>query len=455
MNRQLKQSLIVHGAWLLVAVSTFVLGARVFPVEKDSKRAMADSDLRSKSSAGARAGQSSSAGGSERRPGGSQREGLPGTTGRKTSELSEQDIERLGEEFRKASSPIERRLAFSRLLEGLTVENALQVREQIAHMHHHSAEFREFHYAWGAVAGKDAIVFGIDTEEDDMTPALAGWASANPGAAQAWFSSLDPENDPVYAPLMEDGKMSGDDLRNHLMGGLVYGLADADPTAAAEFLSATMATTGNERTAGLMHVVAEAVMRTGSPAEASQWAEALPEGRLRGEAMERVADRFVDVDPREAAAWAERFEGQPEGAGVIGEVGANWAWSDPQAALTWLQSLPEGDSQNTGMARAYGAWAHRDLTAAGEHLQAMPASPARDAATMSYSQRAAWEDPRTAMAWAETISSDEHRQEAMIGVALTWSRKDPEGAAAWVGSSGLPQDVQATILNPGGGEGRE
>ena len=118
--------------------------------------------------------------------------------------MSEAEVESLGEQFRNSTNPIERRLASSRLLEGLSAENALAVREQIAHLHHHSPEFREFHYAWGAVAGMEATMFGADTEEDDMSPALAGWASADPGAALAWFKGLDMENDRDFDPLLKD-----------------------------------------------------------------------------------------------------------------------------------------------------------------------------------------------------------------------------------------------------------
>ncbi len=47
------------------------------------------------------------------------------------------------------------------------------------------------------------------------------------------------------------------------MGGLVYGLADADPDTAADFLHASVDATGEKRAAGMMHIVAEAAMRTG------------------------------------------------------------------------------------------------------------------------------------------------------------------------------------------------
>jgi len=449
MSKQMNKQLVVHGGWFLAAMTSFVLGNRLFPSGEARGDPVAKSDPRFETRAGTKS--LGSAEGVRTREGrGVLRSGSPSDGGplREVPQLSGEDIARLGEEFRTSSSPVDRRLAFADLLEGLTAENALQIREQIAHMRHHSAEFREFHYAWGGVAGTEAVMFGADTKEDDMAPALAGWAGANPDAARAWFEALDPANDARFDQIVKERKIPAEDLRNHLMRGLVHGLADADPNAAVNFLQATVATGGNERAAGLMHVVAEAAMRSGSQSDAAQWAETLPEGALRGVAMNRVADRYVDVDPDAAAAWAEKFSNQPEGAGVIGEVGANWAWRDPQAALSWLQDLPEGASQSAGMARALKSWAHRDPAAAGEHLQSMPETPARDAAVSGYSQRVAREDPQAAMNWAETISSPDERLEAMIGVGRTWAKRDANGAAEWVNSSGLPEDVQAAILNP-------
>lgn len=442
----MNKHLIVHGLWLLVAVTAFVLGGHFYGSSGTAGDEESNSLPSSKS-----AGESwtaSSSGGNPRGTGAAGRDDRrAGRNEAGVAPLSEEEITRLGEEFRKASSPIDRRLAFSKLLEGLTSENALEIREQIEHLHHHSAEFREFHYAWGSVAGEEAVMMGLETkDQDDMTPALAGWAATHPGAARIWLEHLDPENDARFAALVKEQKISGDDLRNHLMGGLVYGLADADPNVATEFLHASITSMGQERAGGLMNIVADAVLRGRSLTDAADWAEDLPD-TLRGQAMERVADRFVDVDPAAAATWAEGFNGEPEGAGVIGEVGANWAWRDPQAALSWLEGLPASDGQSEGMARALGAWAHRDLTAAGEHLQTMSDSPARDAAVRGYSQRVAWEDPQAALGWAETITTPDQRREAIIGVGRAWNRRDSDGAASWLNSADLPEDMREAILS--------
>ena len=136
-------------------------------------------------------------------------------TSKKINQLSGLDIEALGDQLRGSTNPIDRRLAFSKLLEGLTAENALLIRDQIKNFDPNSAEFKEFHYAWGVVGGTDAIMFGVDTVEPDMQPALSGWASSDPQKAIEWFEALDMENDSSFDPLLKDRKMKAEDLRNH------------------------------------------------------------------------------------------------------------------------------------------------------------------------------------------------------------------------------------------------
>ena len=445
----MKNNLLLHGLWILAAIFSFAIGAKFFPANQGvdvarpvgevGKSGLADRGEKGEAVEGALG--ATPAG----KPVGDN--GQSGALQPLLRKLSGGDIEILGEQFRKGTNPIERRMAFTALLAGMTAENALQVRKQIEHMDHRSAEFREFHYAWGSVGGADAVMFGADTEEDDMAPALAGWASANPIAALNWFEDLDMENNPGFDPLLKDRKLEPGDLRNHLMRGLVQGLADNDPSSASQFVQ-DMVASGHEGAEGMIHIVAGAVMRSDSPADAALWSEGLPEGKMRDMAMHRMAGHFARSDPEAAASWATDFSGEPSSAGVIGEVGHNWATRDAQAAVDWLESLPAGNGQNIGMHRAMHQWAVRDPTAASEYLSTMPASDSKDAAVRGFSSRLAWENPQAAMSWAESIGSDEQRKNAIIGVGRAWSKRDADGAAEWMVSSGVSEDVQQAILNP-------
>jgi len=425
---------IVHVTWFLIAVVAFVIGFRRSPYQSEQ----VDLGGGSQSSASSTLLVRSSANSETETEIELSSEASHGTT------LTEQDIRALGEKLRQSPNPIDKRLAFSKLLEGLTKENALLVREQIARLDHRSAEFREFHYAWGAIAGAEAALFGADTAEDDMSPALAGWANANPSEALAWFGNLDLHNDPAFESLLKERNLKPEALHNHLMRGLVQGLASADPDKASEFvIGQTKA--GNKAAYGMISTVAESVLRTGEPAEAAQWADSLPEGHVRSLAMRRVADRYVDEDPEAAAAWASQY---PDNAGVIAEVSENWASREPQAALEWLTTLPEGKGQHAGMHQAVREWTDEDPAAASEYLTTMPTSPAKDAAIMGFTRRLAYEDPAAAIAWAETVSTNEGRTAALATIGRNWARKDPQAAAEWVASVGLPESVQQSIRNP-------
>ncbi|NCF95050.1 MAG: hypothetical protein GWQ05_29435 [Verrucomicrobiaceae bacterium] len=425
----------VHVTWFLIAVTAFVVGFRRTP----SQGERVDLDERSQSSASSTLLVRSSANSETEIELSS--EASHGTT------LTEQDIRALGEKLRQSPNPIDKRLAFSKLLEGLTKENALLVREQIARLDHRSAEFREFHYAWGALAGAEAAMFGAETKEDDMSPALAGWANANPSEALAWFENLDLENDAAFQSLLEERKLKPEVLRNHLMRGLVQGLASADPDKAIAYVIG-QTEAGNKAAYGMIDTVAESVLRTDKPAQAAQWTDSLPEGHVRNMAMRRVAERYVDDDPQAAAEWAAQYADLPGNAGVIAEVGENWASRDPKSALEWLTSLPEGRGQQVGMHQAVREWTDEDPAAASEYLTSMPTSAARDAAIMGFTNRLAYEDPESAIAWAETVSTNEGRMAALATIGRNWARKDPQAAAEWAASSGLPEKVQQSIINP-------
>ena len=436
------QNWLVHGTWLAGAIASFLIGSH-FPSAGGTR-----ASSRPASEAG-------------------QLEGIPGqasadrparslspsivlgavSSGQLSIHLSEREIELLGKKFR-SSNPIERRLAFAELLQGLTSENALLIRKQIEHLDDKSPEYREFHYAWGAVAGVDAVVFGAGTPGDDMSPTLAGWASNDPQAARAWLEALDMVNDPAFDNLLNDRKIPADALRFHLMRGLVSGMANSDPTMASQFVHELVAS-GDRAAAGLIHQVVESVLRSGSPTEAAAWVGGMTDDRLRRASMEHVAAVFADKDIEAATGWAATVAGRPEAAGAVAQVGARIARRDPQSAVAWLSDLPAGDGQNAGMHRVMREWTDRDPTAASEYLTSMPDSPAKDSAIGGLSQRLASEDPQSAVAWAETIGSDAKRRESLISAGQAWNQKDPDAAAEWLGSANLPEETRQAILTLG------
>lgn len=396
----MNKTLIIHAVWAVIAIISFVVGAQRF-----SNRQTTMTDTDSANRRGAMASERSRGpDASSRRPQSpssrNQRD-RPGETGRHGgANLSENGIKSLGNILQTSNDPIERRMAFSKLLEGLTVENAEVLREQIMHMSSDSSEWKDFHYAWGALGGQSVVEFGKNSDKKDMAAAFSGWASANPQAAVTWFNSLDPAQQ----------------NRNDLKWAAVYGLANADPQMATSFAMQRQEA-GDKDAARMMNLIAKAVLNTVNPAAAAQWSTSLPEGNLQDAAVSRVA--------------------------------RDYAYQDPSKAVSWLESLPGSGGQTKGLRVAFSTWASQDAEAAGKRINQMRDSPARDSAITGYSRRIAYADPRSAVEWADAISDPKVRNDTLLHNGRIFMHRDREAASQWLAGSNLSPDIQKRIINSG------
>lgn len=347
--------------------------------------------------------------------------------------LTQAEVEAVAREAFNDPNPLKRQLAFARLLEGMTPENAEAIGEQLLAGKASGEQWRVFQYAWGALDAKGALAAAATIKEDGrrngaISQALSGWASAQPTDAIAWLNGVENK-----------------DEKNRLMNSLVGGLADYDIGFATNFVM-DLAAQGNERAGDHMRTVAGEQVRKDGPEGAARWAESLADGDLKGAALERVVNSYVDRDPEAAAAWAAQFATTDYGAQVIDEVGEEWGERNPAAAVDWLLGLPDSRGKAAGMHSALGEWARRDPTAASQYLIDMPQSPLKDDAVGGFVRHVAWEDPEAAMAWARTIAQESTRQEAMTRAAQAWITRDREAALQWLPTSGLTAEQQKRVL---------
>jgi hypothetical protein len=346
------------------------------------------------------------------------------------AKLPAMNLESLAETAIRDRNPVTRRLAFAKLLEAMTPENASGIRSQLLALEAGDDMWRDFHYAWGAIDGPAAFALAAKSPEPDMPAAMAGWASANPQAALAMMENLPPE-------------LKGS--RDQLLASLAEGLADNDPLAAADFAQ-RQAAAGYDKAGRLMEIAAGEHARSLGPAAASSWAENLPAGPVKGAAMARVAAEYVRQDPEAAAQWAQRFSTEDYAAGVVEQVGTRWAKENPIAAADWLQSLPASRGQASGLQGAFGDWEDRDPVAAGDYLFKMPKTPQRDSAISGFASGYAWQDHQTALAWANAIKEPALRETTLTKVGRAFYRRDPSGAQAWLPGSGLSVEAQKQVM---------
>lgn len=328
-------------------------------------------------------------------------------------------------------SPITRRLAFAKVLENMTPENALEIRARLVALDPDNQTWTEFNYAWGALAGRQAFDYAMQSDEPDLNAALMGWAAADPQAAMAALESLPAEIEGQRAQLEQN---------------LIAGIADYDLNLATQMALKLSVDKDERQTRRLMRAVANEALRNGGPETASLWAASLPDGDTKGAAIRRVSEAYVRKDPVAAAAWAESFADKDYASAAIGEISEEWAESDATATVAWLETLPAGDAQNRGFAEALGEWEDRDPQAATAYLMAMERSPQRDAAIAGFARGYAWQDPQAAIAWAQDIGDPAMRNRALVRVGYAYHRRDPENARIWLQSSGLSEEQQRAAM---------
>lgn len=428
----MKKTLILHSCWALAVLAAFGLGSKngapPAAATSDESAAAGKSRLASRSSDTGPDGLASRR--DKRAPGKAESSQLGRLFGAIAS--ADGNLDTLFAQALRDPNPITRRLAFSKLLESMTPENAGAMREQLVALGAEPDQWRDFHYAWGALDGQAAFDHAANSPERDLAVTMTGWAAANPAEAMALLDNL-PEN------------MQGQ--RDELTASVVAGLADTNRSMATD-LVLRLGQQGNERAGNLMEIVASETLRAEGPEAASRWSESLPDGPLKSTAMGRVADAYARKDPEAAARWAQNLAGESYAARAIEQIGGRWAQSNPVAAVGWLEDLPAGNGQTAGLRNAFGDWEDRDPVAAGEYLLSMPQSPQRDSSISGFATGYAWQNPQVAIAWAQEIRDPALRESSLTQAGQAFYRRDPDGAVAWLESSGLSAEARQRVLQP-------
>ena len=383
----MKKNILHHLIWALVAITTFVVGSKM---NSSNPEQSAESKRGLQSSSSSRRVVTSAENDLNFRVKSTRSKSKSGSEIKESSTLTEEGIAELGAIF-KDGNLIERRLAFAELLKQLTPDNARQLREQIAHMSQDSAEFREFHYAWGSIAGDEAILHGKDTPKRDMAASLAGWASEDPQSAMAYFDNLSAEE-------QSDG--------THMKWGAAFGLADADPQLAAEF-AVERSQSGDKDADKMIHIAAAAALKSGDQEEVTQWASNIPEGDLQNTAFQRIAGDYAKEDPAKAVEWAS--------------------------------NLPEGEGKNHAVGSSFHQWANRDPKEAANAISTLPFDQ-QDSATYGYATSVVHKEPAAGVQWAANIKDPEARTNAMVDTGRVFYRRDREAAQEWLATSNLTED---------------
>ena len=420
--------------WILLPVITFFLGLSLRPDHHTSsktgtpKTQTQGDDRSSRGLANRQSIQSKSLG--------NNKDSVKPTTSTLNSSASSEptldssSIKRIGQSLREELNPLKRRQIFNEFLQGMTLDNAQEIREQIKNLDQNSSEFRDFHFVWGSMAGAEAVINGTKTSERDLHITMTGWASTSPDQAIAWFNDL--------------GKLDNKRLsKDHLKRSIVEGLANTDPDRAIDFIG-SLKKSGDKDTHRMVNDVARKATRGMNLEEAGQWAAGLPDEEMRQSSMHSIIPRFAYSDPESASKWAASLDSDISSTATH-KVGEAWAHRDPPASAQWLSSLPESQGASKGLETALHHWAGRDPKAASEHLVSMPDSAQKDRAIRGFVSKVAHEDPQSALIWADSIQDESTRTKALINAGQTFFHRNRSAATEWLQNSGLPESVQNKI----------
>ncbi|MCI0541477.1 MAG: sigma-70 family RNA polymerase sigma factor [Verrucomicrobiales bacterium] len=294
--------------------------------------------------------------------------------------------------------PVKRSAAIARLLAGVTAENAPHVAAVFEQTQkaggRFSQEYEAFMRVWGQLNGPAAVEYAAKAGgagSPATVAAMAGWASVDTRAAQAWVEAL-PEGQ----------------AREDVIVGLLDGWSSTDHAGASRYAESRPRTPARNR---MRQMLMEKVLLSGGIPAAQQWfTEMNGEGHnqpYKQLAFDELNERMLQNDPMAAAKWIRELDGEAYlGGRAIRNTATELAKISPTDALTWISSLNDlKDGQITSsLSQIVSQWATHDPKAAGAWLNENSGHTRYDAMALRYVLAIADTHPDIAMQWAQSIS---------------------------------------------------
>jgi hypothetical protein len=297
-----------------------------------------------------------------------------------------------------------------------------------------------------------------DRDRQAASNVLQQWAKSDPAKAfEIALNDLEPGN-----------------ARRNALQSVINEVANRDPALAREMLEKLE----GKDLENIAYSAANALARQDREG-ALAWAEALPEGDLKGNALSSIFSDWGREDPLQAVNHGLKIEDAKVRQRSLGNALGAWAYQDAVEAMTWavenlakedqetlipqsllyqwvdqdakaasewVAALPEGNLRNRSVSNLVSSWANSDLVATGEWIKQLPKGESRDEAAQRYASEVFETDPEAALAWAGSIGNEANRLDQMARFAQQYLRTSPEKAKRWIANSSLPPEKQAELL---------
>jgi len=246
------------------------------------------------------------------------------------------------------------------------------------------------------------------------------------------WAKLDEQGAFEYADSLEDREM-----KRRAIETVAEVLAHSDP----QFLARNILGIRDSESEVLIRKLADAWSQTDA-LSALAWAQQLPEGQVKENALLMTRYRLASQDPEAVAMQIDTLDESDSTSSLVAAVAEAWALKDPAKALAWAGTLP-GSEQTLAMAKVAKSWAGRDPAAAANFVAQLSAGEMQNEAARSVISSWANRDPEAAAAWVSQFPAGDLRDRGINLIVTDWNMIDPGKARDWVLNLpvGAPQNI--------------
>lgn len=290
----------------------------------------------------------------------------------------------------------------------------------------------------------------------DMDMALGGWAARDPIGAIGWAKSLKKKEDQERGIKAILSTVARRDIDEAIAMAKTHAPELLKTDALADALADRTNKRDMEKTVRRLAELGDTVnMKPAiqrwtnlNASAAFQWAEELPDEKMRDEALKAAWPQFANAEPEKAAEkLSQAAADAPFVEGTAKAVAQKLSKEDPAAARRWAATLLQPNAREEAYTLIGEFMGEKKPAEGAKWLDGLALGKDRDVAIASYVHKASGEDPAAANDWALTISDSERRINALRGTLGAWFEKSPADAIEWLqNSTSLSEQDRQAIL---------
>ena len=285
-------------------------------------------------------------------------------------------------------------------------------------------------YQMGAIYRQWAVLEpDVAAEKAGRLPAGQGRFMALHSVAAAWG-----ENDVDAALSWIKSLNKGPETEGLISAAIVsYATRQKDPKRALELAMQE----GSDQTARSVLLGISYQLNSDDFDETMDWAQALPEGQFRDEAIQTLGWQMSINDPQKAIELADTLSTETARNSFILQAVSQWGRTDPQKAAAYVEGMSSGEMRSSAMDGLIANWAYQDPQKAAEFAERNCRGEEMNRVAGMLVSNWAYKDPQAAADWLGR-NADEVQPYVVENLVSSWLGSGKEGSrdrvASWVDS---------------------